>query len=70
MDIKHIFDKKEQKYIISVLAKVTTDELGALTGPLGRLKGIKLKSGVLPNKNEYIVRELKNGKAKRFANNL
>ncbi len=48
LDKKHIFDKKDQKYIISILAKVTTDELGAITGPLGKLKGIKFKSGVLP----------------------
>ena len=39
---------EQNELIISILAKITTDELGALTGALGRIKGIKLKSAVLP----------------------
>ena len=39
---------KQNELIISTLAKLTTDELGALTGALGRIKGVKLKSAVLP----------------------
>ncbi|OFX26879.1 MAG: hypothetical protein A2041_12065 [Bacteroidetes bacterium GWA2_31_9b] len=36
--------------IISLIFEGTTDEIGSLTGQLGRLKGLQLKSVVLKNK--------------------
>ncbi|NLB26922.1 MAG: CopG family transcriptional regulator [Bacteroidales bacterium] len=36
--------------IISLVLEGTTDEIGSLTGQLGRLKGIQLKSVLLKNK--------------------
>lgn len=38
-------------HIISLIVEGTTDEIGALTGKLGRLKGIQVKS-VLTNYRE------------------
>lgn len=38
-------------HIISLIAEGTTDEIGALTGKLGRLEGIQVKS-VLTNHRE------------------
>lgn len=37
--------------IISLVLEGTTDEIGSLTGQLGRLKGIQVKSVVLKSKN-------------------
>ena len=37
--------------IISLLLEGTTDEIGSLTGQLGRLKGIQVKSVLLKNRN-------------------
>ena len=42
--------KDKGRNIISLVLEGTTDELGGLTGQLGRLKGITLKSVVLKNK--------------------
>ena len=39
----------KDKSVISLVLEGTTDELGALTGKLGRLQGIKVKSIVLKN---------------------
>ena len=36
--------------IISLIFDGTTDEIGSLTGQLGRLKGLQVKSVVLKNK--------------------
>jgi putative iron-only hydrogenase system regulator len=36
--------------IISLVFEGTTDEIGSLTGQLGRLKGIQVKSVLLKNK--------------------
>ncbi|MDX9695579.1 MAG: hypothetical protein RBT49_07285 [Bacteroidales bacterium] len=36
--------------IISLVLEGTTDEIGSLTGQLGRLKGLQVKSVVLKNK--------------------
>ena len=41
--------KDKGKSIISLVLEGTTDELGGLTGQLGRLKGIQVKSIVLKN---------------------
>lgn len=32
--------------VITLIVNTTTDELGALTGKLGRLKGVNVKSGL------------------------
>jgi putative iron-only hydrogenase system regulator len=37
--------------IISLVLEGTTDEIGSLTGQLGRLNGIQVKSVLLKNKN-------------------
>lgn len=37
--------------IISLVLEGTTDEIGSITGQLGRLKGIQVKSVLLKNKN-------------------
>lgn len=37
--------------IISLVLEGTTDEIGSLTGQLGRLKGLQVKSVLLKNKN-------------------
>ncbi len=38
--------------IISLVLEGTTDEIGSLTGQLGRLKGIQVKSVLLKNKKD------------------
>lgn len=43
--------KPEQNYnIISLLLEGSTDQIGSLTGQIGKLKGIKVKSVVIRNK--------------------
>jgi len=42
--------REQDKSIISLVLEGTTDQLGGLTGQLGRLKGIQVKSVVLKNK--------------------
>jgi putative iron-only hydrogenase system regulator len=37
--------------IISLVLEGTTDQIGSLTGRLGRLKGIQVKSVLLKNRN-------------------
>lgn len=37
--------------IISLVFEGTTDQIGSLTGQLGRLKGIQVKSVLLKNRN-------------------
>ncbi len=41
--------REQDKSIISLVLEGTTDELGGLTGQLGRLKGIQVKSVVIKN---------------------
>ena len=41
--------------IISLVLEGTTDQLGALTGQLGRIKGIKLKSVLLKVQDDKLV---------------
>ena len=38
--------------IISLILEGTTDEIGSLTGQLGRLAGIQVKSALLKNKDD------------------
>jgi len=42
--------KEKNKSIISLVLEGNTDEIGGLTGQLGRLKGIHVKSIVLKSK--------------------
>ena len=35
--------------VISLVLEGTTDQIGSLTGQLGRIKGIQVKSGLLKN---------------------
>jgi len=42
--------KERDRSIISLVLEGNTDEIGGLTGQLGRLKGIQVKSIVLKNK--------------------
>lgn len=44
--------RSNSKNIISLILEGTTDEIGSLTGQLGRLQGIDVKSVLLKNK-EY-----------------
>lgn len=37
--------------IISLILEGTTDQIGSLTGQLGRLKGIQVKSALLKNRD-------------------
>ena len=47
------FPKQDNNSIISLILEGTTDEIGSLTGQLGRLNGIEVKSALLkPRKNE------------------
>lgn len=39
--------------IISLVLEGTTDQIGSLTGQLGRIKGLEVKSVVLKNKDNY-----------------
>ena len=39
--------------IISLVLEGTTDEIGSLTGQLGRVKGVEVKSVVLKIKDNY-----------------
>ena len=41
-------DSKES--IFGILVKANTDQLGAITGSLGKITGVKVKSAVLPDK--------------------
>ncbi|MBI9069685.1 MAG: hypothetical protein JEZ09_20480 [Salinivirgaceae bacterium] len=42
--------REKNKSIISLVLEGTTDELGGLTGQLGKLNGVNVKSIVLKNK--------------------
>ena len=44
--------RSNDQNIISLVLEGTTDEIGSLTGQLGRLKGIQVKSVLLKNKND------------------
>jgi len=43
MGIPHL---KDQRSIITLIVEATTDELGALTGKLGKIPGVSVKSGL------------------------
>ena len=41
-------DNEDGGLLVGILAKISADELGAITGSLGRIKGVRVKSAVLP----------------------
>ncbi len=43
--------RDRQASIISLVLEGTTDEIGALTGQVGRLKGVQVKSVLIKNKD-------------------
>lgn len=43
--------REEHLRVISIIVEATTDDIGSLTGKLGRLRGVKVKS-ILSNKLE------------------
>lgn len=43
--------RERGKHIISIVLEGSTDEIGSLTGKLGRLSGIRLKSALVRNEN-------------------
>ncbi len=45
-------DQGSESSIFGILVKATTDQLGALTGPLGKIHGVKVKSAVLPDETK------------------
>ena len=47
-------------YIISLIIEGTTDQIGALTGKIGRLSGIQVKSMLTKQKEEAWFYEFKN----------
>ena len=44
----HIPDQNSNKSAFGLVVKSTTDQLSAMTGPLGKIPGVKVKSAVLP----------------------
>lgn len=44
------YPRQNRNNIIALLLEGTTDEIGALTGQLGRLSGIEVKSALLKQK--------------------
>ena len=45
------YPRKDRNSIITLLLEGTTDQIGALTGQLGRLSGIEVKSALLKPRN-------------------
>ena len=41
-------DPQKKNSLFGILVKANTDQLGALTGSLGKIKGVNIKSAVLP----------------------
>lgn len=46
------YPRKDSNSIITLLLEGTTDQIGALTGQLGRLSGIEVKSALLKPRND------------------
>lgn len=45
-------DPDSKDSIFGILVKADTDQLGAITGSLGKIPGVKVKSAVLPMKEK------------------
>lgn len=41
-------DQGGKESVFGILVKASTDQIGALTGPLGKIHGVIVKSAVLP----------------------
>jgi len=44
----HVPSSENEESVFGILIKADTDQLGAITGSLGKISGVKLKSAVLP----------------------
>ncbi len=44
----HVLNQDKKNSIFGILVKADTDQLGAITGSLGKILGVKVKSAVLP----------------------
>ena len=51
----HVPELEKEESAFGILIKADTDQLGAITGSLGKVSGIKIKSAVLPmnEKNNF-----------------
>lgn len=47
----HVLESDKRHSVFGILVKANTDQLGAITGSLGKIPGVKVRSAVLP-KNE------------------
>jgi len=48
----HVIDLEKKESIFGILVKADTDQLGAITGSLGKIPGVNVKSAVLPADEE------------------
>lgn len=46
----HVPDMKSE--IFGILIKANTDQIGAITGSLGKISGVKIKSALLPEEKK------------------
>lgn len=44
----HVPSLEKEESVFGILVKADTDQLGAITGMIGKISGVKLKSAVLP----------------------
>jgi len=44
----HVLNQDKKNSIFGILVQADTDQLGAITGSLGKIPGVKVKSVVLP----------------------
>jgi len=44
----HVPNPENEESVFGILIKADTDQLGAITGMLGKISGVKVKSAVLP----------------------
>lgn len=44
----HVPSPEKEDSVFGILVKANTDQLGAITGALGKISGVKVKSAVLP----------------------
>lgn len=48
----HVPELEKEESAFGILIKANTDQLGAMTGSLGKIPGVKVKSAVLPMNGE------------------
>ena len=48
----HVPSPDNEDSVFGILVKANTDQLGAITGSLGKIPGVKVKSAVLPMKEK------------------